>query len=255
MASKESDPPPGAPDWIVTFADMISLLVTFFILLMTFSSLEELDAFQVPERIIGSTGTLSNWGGENCVPPPKMDVMSAMDVKRGADIPHSRPASELLDEVHEMGQEDTEDHVEIDLQALKDGIVIRYDERGAFQPGSTELSPYLKSAVGELARVLEHYPYTIVIEGHTDDRVKPTSLHPDAEALSIARASAVADEALTASNLSALQVQVSGYGGARPRVSNETPEGRRMNRRVEIRVMSLSQARIDALSRSRSSDG
>lgn len=255
MAKHEPDPPAGAPDWIVTFADMISLLVTFFILLMTFSSLEELDAFQVPESIIGSTGTLSNWGGENSIPPPKMDVMAAMDVKRGADVPHSRPSSELLDEVHDLGQSKSDEHLEIDLNAVKDGIVIRYDERGSFQPGSTALTPYLESAVGELARVLEHYPYTIVIEGHTDDKVKPTRRYPDAETLSIARATAVADVALANSGMNPLQVQVGGYGDSKPVAPNETTEGRKLNRRIEIRIMSLSQARSDALSRARKSDG
>lgn len=249
MASRDPEPPAGAPDWIVTFADMISLLVTFFILLMTFSRMEHYDAFQVPENVLGSTGVLSDWKGDNSIPPPKMDVMAAMDAKRGADIPHTRPSGELLDQISESGPKDTDEHVEIDLAAVKDGLVITYDERAAFAPGSVELTPYLASAVGELARVLEHYAFTIVVEGHTDDGFRATPRFDTPEDLSAARASAVVDVMLAESGLSPYQLQVSGYGASKPRVSNETPEGRQANRRVEITIMSLSRERAAARER------
>jgi chemotaxis protein MotB len=255
MAIQEPVPPAGAPDWIVTFADMISLLVTFFILLMTFSSMEAYDAFQVEANILGSTGTLSNSKGESAVQPPQADIMAAIDAKRGARLPHSRPSAELLDQVSELGRKDGDEHVEIDLAAVKDGIVIRYDERASFEPGSVALTPYLKGAIAELARVLQHYSFTVVVEGHTDDRFRQTRKFETPEALSVARATAVAEEALASSKLSPLQVQTSGYGAAKPIATNETPEGRRSNRRVEIRVMSLSRVRAAEVARTRSSDG
>jgi chemotaxis protein MotB len=250
MAIPEPEPPAGAPDWIVTFADMISLLVTFFILLMTFSSMEEYDAFQVPQRILGTTGTLMNMDGDDAVPPPKNDIMAAMDAKRGAELPHSRPSAELLDQVSDTGAKASDEHVEIDLKTVKDGIVISYDDRAAFAPGSTELSTYLKIAVGELARVLEHYAFTVVVEGHTDDNFRVSRRFDSAEALSTARASAVVDEMLASSGISPLQLQLSGYGASMPRQPNDTPEGRRANRRVEIKVMSLSLDRAAARKRS-----
>lgn len=251
----EPDAPAGAPDWIVTFADMISLLVTFFILLMTFSSMEAYDAFQVEGDLLGTTGTLTSSSGPSAVDPPANDRINAMDAVRGASIPHRRPASELLENLEEMGQKPTDEHTELDLKDLKDGLVLRFDERASFAPGSTELSEHLRSVVVELARTLEHYPYTVAIEGHTDDQVTPSLAYPDETALSAARAASVAQTMIDSSGISPLQLQLSAVGSTRPIGDNETPEGRRANRRVEIRIISLSQARAAALKLGEPSNG
>ncbi|MFT7484365.1 MAG: chemotaxis protein MotB [Candidatus Paceibacteria bacterium] len=250
MGVVEEEPPAGAPDWIVTFADMISLLVTFFILLLTFSSMDEHDAFQVKGNIIGTTGTLSHDNGASAVKPPPLDKMLAMDAARGAQLPHSRPTEELLNDVSDQAQKLTDEHAELDLAAMTDGVVIRYDDRGTFKPGSIEISSYLQSSLGELGRVLEHYPNVIVVEGHTDNGFKATKSYPTPESMSIARADAVAEYLLANSNMSPKQIQIAGYGAGKPAVPNDTPEGRRTNRRVELRIMSLSQDRAAALKES-----
>jgi chemotaxis protein MotB len=255
MGAKKADPPPGAPDWIVTFADMISLLVTFFILLMTFSSLESFDFFRVKGNNVGTPGVVASIGASSSQPPPELDIMCAKDALRGAQIPHSRPSSELLEGVSDLGAKDTDEHEEIDLSALMDGIHIQYDERAAFKPGSIELSPYLSKAIKELAGVLEHYPYTVIFEGHTDSAFRKTGEFPSEDYLSVARAEAVAHLALSTSELNPLQVQIAGHGSDRPLQTNDTPDGRRMNRRVEVRVMSLSKRQADALKLSDRSDG
>ena len=249
MAAVESDEPAGAPDWIVTFADMISLLVTFFILLMTFSTMEVYDAFQTDGALVGSAGILRNDTGDTIQEPPESDIMMAMDAMRGARTPHSRPPEELLEDLSLAAARDDEEHHEVDLNVVGDGIVLAWDERAAFAPGSTELTPYLRTALREAATILEHYPHQVVVEGHTDDRARPTGAHPDAHALSLARARAAASYLLETSELDPLQVQLAAHGDTRPRESNETPEGRRLNRRVELRILSLSQQRATQLER------
>lgn len=244
MAKKPEDSSgPSAPEWIVTFADMVSLLVTFFILLMTFSSLEELDAFKVDKKILGTTGFLTINGGPSAIDPPPVDIMMEKDAKRGAQIPHARDAEKLLENIDEMGQKLTEEHTELDLRDIEDGLVIEFDDRASFAPGSTELSEHLRGTAGEIARVLENYPYFVVIEGHTDDHFQRTQLYPSATALSAARAASVAEEMVAKSNLDPKQIQIAGRGDTLPLEPNDTPEGRRRNRRVVIRVMSLDQAR------------
>ena len=255
MAAKEPEPAAGAPDWIVTFADMISLLVTFFILLMTFSTMETYDAFQTTGNLFGSAGVLRNDTGDTMTEPPDVDVMAAMDAMRGAAVPHSRPAEDLLDDLSLQAARPDEEHAEVDLTSVADGILIRYDERGSFQPGSAELPPYLEVALRELSTVVEHYPHMVVVEGHTDDTFTPTSRFPDAEAVSLARAEAAAELLIATSELDPLQVQIAGYGKDRPREDNDSPEGRRLNRRIEIRILSLSEARALKLQHEEASDG
>jgi chemotaxis protein MotB len=251
----EPEPPAGAPDWIVTFADMISLLVTFFILLMTFSSMEAYDAFQVDGDLLGTTGTLTPSSGPSAIDPPENDRINAMDAVRGAAVPHRRPSSELLENLEEMGQKKSDEHTELDLKDLKDGLLLRFDERATFAPGSTELSEHLRGVVVELARTLEHYPYTVAIEGHTDGQFVPTLSFADETALSAGRAASVAQTMIDSSGISPLQLQLSAAGSTRPVGDNETPEGRLANRRVEIRIISLSQARAAALKTGEPSDG
>lgn len=243
------DDSPQAPDWIVTFTDMISLLVTFFILLLTFSSLDDYDVFKAPENILGSTGTLEAEKGPSLATPPSDDLMSAIDSARGADSPHSRPPDEIARDIEQMGKKKTPDHHEIDLNKVNDGLTIHYDQRASFKPGSAEVNGHLKDSLVELARVLEHYPYLVVVEGFTDSEFKPTETHRTAEALGCARANAAARIMLDNSEMSPKLVQVAGIGARRPAASNDSATSRVHNRRVEIRIVSLSEARATQIER------
>jgi chemotaxis protein MotB len=245
----EDDDGPGAPDWIVTFSDMISLLVTFFILLLTFSSLEEYDVFKAPENILGSTGTMEPDKGPSMATPPTDDLMAAIDSTRGADSPHSRPPDEIARDIENMGQKKTADRNEIDLSEVNDGLTIHYDRRASFKPGSTEVNENLKNSLVELARVLQHYPYLVVVEGFTDNEFKPTARHASAEALGVARANAAARIMLDNSEMSPKLVQVAGVGARRPVASNDSATSRVRNRRVEIRIVSLSDTRASQIER------
>jgi len=254
MAKKQAqdEGPKGAPDWIVTFADMISLLVTFFILMMTFSSLEVYDAFSVARNLTGTTGILSGSQGTSAVPPPEVDLMSAMDAVRGASSMHSRPTQELQKNLDEMGQAKSEEHNEIDLKDVRDGMVITFDERASFAPGSAEPTEYLHEVLHELSAVLEHYAFLVCVEGHTDDQFKATPSYPSAESLGAARAAAAANLMVTESNLSPMMVQVSTAGMTQPTAPNDNVDGRELNRRIVVRLLSMSktrQARVETLER------
>ena len=246
MAKKkkaQDEAPKGAPDWIVTFADMISLLVTFFILMMTFSSLETYDAFNITRDIMGTTGVLTGAQGTSAVAPPEVDLMSAMDALRGAPTTHTRPTNELQENLEEMGQQLTDEYEPIDLKEVRDGLVITFDERACFAPGSTELTPYMREALKELALVLEHYAFLVSVEGHTDGEFKATPSYPNAESLGAARASEAASWMVESSKLSPMMVQVSTHGMSTPIAPNDNVDGRRLNRRVELRLLSMSRSR------------
>lgn len=243
MVAHEEERAPGAPEWITTFVDMISLLVTFFILLFTFSSLEEYDAFTFRENILGTRGIIETSKGPNAVDPPKDDVMSAMDVRRGATVPHSRPPEELPENLQEMGQRLTERHVELDLKRVNDGIVLQFGPEASFGPGEAEVGPALRLALVELAHVMEHYRHLVVVEGFTDTEFEPSPTYPTPEALAFARARAASRVMLQHSRMSTALLQVAGLGMARPLNANATPTERTANRRVEIRILSMSEDR------------
>ena len=242
----EESGPPGAPEWVVTFTDMISLLVTFFVLMMTFSSLDAYDALQVDAWLSGNKGTHEATGW---VMPdlPTSDVVAYSSVERGSLRAHTRPADQLPDDIEEMGQKLAEDRVALDVNDVKDGLVIEFGEEACFDPGSTELSPELRKSLKEIAEVLQHYPHLIVLEGFADAAFKPSAEYPSADAISLARAESAAETMLASSTMNGKLLQVSGHGSEHPRADNVSRSGRRLNRRVQIRILSLSKVRANYL--------
>ena len=238
------EPPAGAPEWIVTFSDMVSLLVTFFVMLMSFSTMDQREAMVVLEAFAESRGGIvENEAGHSAVEPPAQDRMSAVHPARGADRPHARPDEALAESLVEMGQRDDDEHLAIDLSQVVDGLLIRFGPEAGFAPGSAEVRPALRRSLGELGRTLAPYGHLVVVEGFTDAAFAPTPQHPSPEALSAARAAAAAQAMLEASSLDPVRVQIAGLGAARPLAPDDTAGERSMNRRVEVRVLSLSKSR------------
>ena len=250
-ATAIEDDGPRVPDWIVTFPDMVSLLVTFFILLMTFSSMNVLDAFQVEGRLTGQTGQVHNEMGESAPDPLENDFIAAMNVVRGGSVPHSRPPEELPQNLEAMGMALTESHVEVDFARTPDGLVVRFDERCLFAPGSAVVPAELVRCLTEMGAVLEHYQNLVVVEGFTDAGFVATPQFQSSDALAHARALASAEVLLAKSGLSPALVQTSGIGSRRFAESNDTALDRRRNRRVEVRILSLSRARHQAVEASK----
>ncbi len=233
----EESAPAGAPEWITTFVDMISLLVTFFILLLTFSSLDKKHVLRLPSLFMEDDGALQSLQGDSFVEAPDADWMTSSHPLEGSRTRHSRPPEELVGTLEEMGQKESEDHVAIDLNSIADGLLVAFDDLASFRPGSATPSDGLRTCLAELADTLQHYPYRLVVTGHTDDRVGVP--WPSAEALGLARAKTAA-ELIARAGVSAEQIQIATRGADAPRATNDDPLGRQRNRRVDVRIVSLS---------------
>lgn len=230
----------GAPAWVATFVDMISLLVTFFILLYTFASMKDFQSFSVPIDIMGTKGVVSDKLGDT-MDAPTDDIMAAMDLERGATNPHSRSADKLPENMEEMGQKLTDEHVEFDANHVRDGMRMRFDPRAAFAPGSAIPNNVLRTALRECGAVLQHYQHLIVVEGFTDNAFVPSDSYLTAEDLSLARAEAAAKVILAESDISSKTLMVAGLGDTPlPENTNSTAIARRSNRRVEVRILAMS---------------
>jgi len=233
--------PMGAPDWVVTFTDMISLLVTFFVLLMTFSSMEEYDLLKVEAWLTGQTGVMVN-RGEVMVDMPEEDFQANTDLQRGAIHPHDRPSNELEENLAEMGQRQRPGDLEVSLMDVADGLVIEFGDEAIFESGSPRIPPALLKSLGEMARVLEAYPHMVVVEGYPGPDFAATSRFATPEDLSFARASRCAEALFDASTLSRERVQIVGLGETHieddPR-ANPRPR----NRGIQLRILTLSKLR------------
>lgn len=222
MAKKKPEEPSHGESWLVSYCDMISLLVTFFLMMMTFSTKDKLDVKEAGIGLLRARGgicqNMMSLPQQHEVEPSVVDALArdlaALGKSQGDD-----PKSSVQDKL--------------------DGLTITFDTASSFRPGSAEVNSELEKNLKTLAQALQRYTHLIVVEGFTDDRFQPTPEFPTAEAMGLARAKNAARVMLEKSLLPPDLVQIAGLGEARPRASNDTAAGRTSNRRVEIRILAL----------------
>lgn len=236
MGSCKEAPPQlcakGAPMWVVTFGDLMSLLLCFFVLLLSFSETDRNKYKQV-------AGSLEKaFGIQREVPVmeiPKGIEMIAKDFDQ--QIIQTRIEEELGKEIEKMVSSDLEHFKEqIELQSEGEEIIIRLMGESTFNSGSVEIREQLKPLLLQVARVLEKADGDVIVSGHTDNVPIHNSLMKNNLRLSIARAAAVAEYLLENSSIDPKRVSTMGFGEHRPIESNLTETGKEKNRRVEIIV-------------------
>jgi len=115
-------------------------------------------------------------------------------------------------------------------------VVIRIEERGSFMSGSSNVTGSFATLLTDMANIFAGLPGTVAIEGHTDNVPIRTARFESNWDLSAMRAASVANVLLTNDDLSPERILVQGFADTEPRASNDTPEGRAQNRRVEINI-------------------
>lgn len=225
MSKKCKCPPeePGIPGWVVTYGDMMSLLLTFFILLLSFSSIQESKFRQAMESLQTALGVFKN--SQSVIQFQEM----VMPQEQGGD------RSEMLYEFRELEQylleQDLDDQVEVAM--TDEGIEIKIEDKFLFSSGSADLLSVADEVLGKISGFLDGKPNTIKVSGHTDSLPINTPRFPSNWELSAARAIAVARQ-LQTTGIHPSRMSATGYGEHRPSDTNDTAEGRAKNRRVEI---------------------
>lgn len=221
---------PGAPKWVVTFGDLMSLLLCFFVLLLSFSEMDR----QKYKQVAGSMEKAFGVQRKNRVMEiPKGMKVIAMDFDQEAIATRIKEdLSKEIDALIEDNLENFKDQISID--SGENEVIIRLMGESTFDSGKTEIRPRLKPLLLKVAAILKTSAGDISIAGHTDNvpiRKGPfkTNLR-----LSAARASAVAEFFIANARIDPKRISTMGFGEYRPIGSNETAEGRQKNRRVEI---------------------
>ncbi len=211
---------PTAPFWMATYGDMVTLLLTFFVMLVAMSEVEVEKFEEAMSYFTGQRGIMAADG----VMPGIMGVVGNEETVEQAERFES-----LQRFVQDEGLEGA-----VDVSLTEQGIRVTFVDSIAFASGSAELDG---PAQAVLARVADAASASagIEVEGHTDDRPIATSLYPSNWELSAARAAAVVRFLLAQPDaLAPAHYLAAGYGEHRPRASNATPEGRTRNRRIEV---------------------
>jgi chemotaxis protein MotB len=219
----------GAPSWVITFGDMMSLLLTFFILLFSMSEIEV-------EKFREAAKSLHEGFGESTVdlgdaPPVTPTDTTFIEVPVGPDA-----AEEKLDEIASLLQQFVEDNgleQNLVVDRSEDGVYLQIRDVALFHPGDADIEESTAWIVERLGQITLNVNVPVTVAGHTDNVPINSSRFQSNWELSAARAAGVA-RALVAMGHDPDDVRVTAFGEYRPIDTNETAEGRARNRRVEL---------------------
>ena len=235
MAKKcKCECPECMPEWLATFGDLMSLLLCFFVLLLSMSTM---DAKKVKEAIGSLAGALSVLEGGTQTEVSRERIQKATPIQKSEETAQTvNKLSAAITEFKQFSQGGKGSA--ITLQEAEEGFFIRLPADITFPPGSARITNtdtllFLK----RIAIIIKEYlPKNIEIQvkGFTDNLPPPpTSPYNDNWELSAARALSVL-KVLIKDGVNPKQLSAAAYGQYHPIASNATPQGRAKNRRVEI---------------------
>jgi chemotaxis protein MotB len=233
----EEEPKRDPNEWALAYGDMITLLMTFFVLIIAMSSPKSDEAEMTMKK---HSGTGDNLGVAELKDSGLFEDKVKSKTKIMVDADDLPPPISDLDLIREdlvvfMTENDLFNVV--DLMKTKEGFMIRIMADILFDSGETTLKVeniYLLDKISELLSVI---PNNVRIDGHTDDRY--TDDNDAGNRLSIARASRVCDYVIEEEMLATARFGVAGFGRHRPLRSNSNERNRAKNRRVEIIIKEI----------------
>ncbi len=222
---RKHHPPIDDSGWALTLADMMTLLLCFFVLLITVAQVDK-GKYDAMSAIMAEA-----MGGKDA---PSKKAVSGNGANTGAVAPAATNLFELQLELAALISEDR-DAVDLKMRADPHAVSISLGDRILFDLGQAKLKPKARVLLGKLAGPLTRTDYSLIIEGHTDNLPIHSTQFPSNWELSSARASAVA-RFFIEKNFPKERIQVLGLADTRPIATNDTDKGRRKNRRVVILV-------------------
>ncbi len=219
---------PNTPLWMITYADMVTLLLTFFILLLSMASMDPVKFTKASSSIRDALGLHSD--------PVHIDftipVLPSPPITRFSPV-QQQTTRKIYEEVRsQIDSLRLSDDIGL-LNKNGESIILRVNDSVLFKPGKATISPSSNSMLRTIAEIINPLPMNLRIEGHTDD----TSVSPgnfNNWDLSVARSVSVL-RFFAQGNLLPLDRMASvGYGKKRPAVPNKDEASRALNRRVDF---------------------
>ena len=215
--------------WLVSYADFITLLFAFFVVLYAMSSVQEQKVRQLSRSIDHALGKRTSQLPERAAPGVALPAESSLQREHRQMSAMARALDERLSTLVRQGS--------VRVTRSIRGISIEINAAILFAPAEARLNPASIAALESVADVLRAHSNAIEVEGHTDNQAINTAAYPSNWELSAARASRVV-RLLLASGIDETRLLAIGHAANRPVASNDTTEGRLRNRRVEIQVLS-----------------
>lgn len=236
---RQQGEPEGAPAWMVTYSDLMTLLLVFFVLLYSFSIID-VEKFQAFLASFTGVGILESGPAllEEVSPASQSEkIGTTADLE---ELLRSRQA-ELL-ETYNLVKEFLEENgldSQVEVRYEVRGVALDIKERILFDSGKADLKEEAMQLLDPLAQLFRKLNYMISVEGHTDNVPIHTVQFPTNWELSTARASRVVRYFIEQHHLDPRKFVAVGYGEFAPIVPNDSPANRALNRRVVILINSI----------------
>ena len=239
--------------WLVSYADFITLLFAFFVVLYAFAKADQKKQMQVTASIDAAFRSLGIFPDAKRRPDSANSATEAtekpaipMNIVMGEDVLAPARVKEDLENIRRELQQTLSNQVAqhtVSIQMGRDGLVISLREAGFFSSGSANPRPETLETLRQIAAKLGRTPYDLRIEGHTDNIPIHTVEFDSNWELSSARATRIARLFLDMKAMPADRLSAAGYAEFHPVASNATAGGRAENRRVDLVV--LPRSKID----------
>lgn len=225
--------------WLLTYSDLITLLMVFFVMLYALSSLN----VKKYQAVALSLSAAMGGGAQSVLTEPGAALAPGIS---GSSLDQDIEVAKDMQELNDMELIRKELQAYIEQNGLSGKITVNMEERGVvvsfqdvalFPLGSAELTPDAKEKIGKIGLILMKTSRYIRVEGHTDNLPINTSVFPSNWELSVARATSVVQELIHSLNFAPYRLSATGYGEFRPRVPNGTEAQHQQNRRVDIVIL------------------
>ena len=210
--------------WLLTYSDLITLLLIFFIVMYSTCSLDSSKYKQLSNAMKGSFNSYDNISSEDS-DNPKEEILTEEEMLSNVKA----KVDELVSDLELKGT--------VTTSVREKGLVISFNDTILFNSGDAEIKEDWKSKLISISKVLTQIDNYIRVEGHTDNEAINTPYFHSNWQLSSVRASNVAEFLIQEGNINSERLSAIGYGENRPVQSNDTEEGRAANRRVDILIL------------------
>lgn len=246
MSRQREKPRMSHERWLVSYADFITLMFAFFVVLYASATANEKKQAQMAESINSAFRALGIFPGASRKPsagagPAGEDKpVVPMNIVMGEDVLAPAPVREDLNRIRRELTQALSNEVASHTVSIKmghDGLVISLREAGFFGSGSATPQPGTLRILREVASSLENTPYDLRVEGHTDNVPIHTAEFDSNWELSASRAMHIARLLIDERLIPPDRISAAGFGQFHPVADNDTAQGRAENRRVDLVVM------------------
>ncbi|ADL13139.1 flagellar motor protein MotB [Acetohalobium arabaticum] len=212
-------------NWLTTYGDMMTLLLAFFVLLYSFSSVDVQKFRNVVEALQGNLGVLK--GGKTI---SSSDLITAGVRDENLGMPELNRINQKITSY--LQEQELEDEIKVEM--TERGLTIRFTGKVLFDIGRATIKEDAYSILDKISGIISEVPNQIMVEGHTDNLPISNSRFPSNWELSTARATEVVKYFIEENSITPAKLSAAGYSKYKPVKPNDSPENRALNRRVDV---------------------